>query len=91
MVDPPVQPLRPASPNRPLLAAGVFMAAMGCGVVLCYLLSLLRPVFLRVEDLRKTFVGFKVLGGIEMIHSPRETPDTGVDFCCSARSPAHWW
>ena len=43
VVDPPVQPLRPASPNRPLLAAGVFMAAMGSGVVLCYLLSLLRP------------------------------------------------
>ena len=72
VVDPPVQPLRPASPNRPLLAAGVFLAAMGSGVVLCYLLSLLRPVFLRVEELRKTFAGLKVLGGIENIQNSRD-------------------
>ncbi|TPG61081.1 hypothetical protein EAH89_00490 [Roseomonas nepalensis] len=62
VVDPPVVPNLPASPNRPLLLAGVLVASLGAGVVLALLLSQLDSGFYTVHDLRRLDV--PVLGRI---------------------------
>lgn len=71
VVDPPVVPNLPASPNRPLLLAGVLVASLGAGVVLALLLSQLDSGFYTVHDLRRLDV--PVLGRISA-QQPRFAP-----------------
>lgn len=71
VIDPPVLPLRPAAPNRPLLGIGVLIGALAAGAGLAYLLSQLRPVFLTSSDLSLRLPGIPVLGSIGVVNEPR--------------------
>jgi len=69
IVDPPVLPLRPAAPNRPLLAISVLLVALGLGGALAYGLSLMRPTFLRAADLQKAVGNIPVIGHVSNVRS----------------------
>jgi polysaccharide chain length determinant protein (PEP-CTERM system associated) len=62
-IDPPLADFAPVAPNRLLLLAGVFMAALGAGGALCWLLSQLSPVFTSASILREV-CGLPVLGTV---------------------------
>lgn len=63
VIDPPLADFAPVAPNRLLLIAGVFMAALGAGGALCWLLAQLSPVFANARILRE-ICGLPVLGSI---------------------------
>ncbi|MFC7552359.1 XrtA system polysaccharide chain length determinant [Pseudoroseomonas wenyumeiae] len=69
VVDPPSLPIRPASPNRPLLVTGVLVAGLGAGALVALLLVQLDQGFHTVNDLRR--LGLPVLGGVSSAVSPR--------------------
>jgi len=61
VVLPPTSPVIPAWPNRPLLLAGVWIAALGAGMGLAYMLHKQRPVVSSVRALNEV-TSFPVLG-----------------------------
>lgn len=63
-LSPPVLPLMPASPQRSLLAIGVLILALGAGGGVAYLLSLMRPVYLNMEEIRERLGGVPVIASI---------------------------
>jgi polysaccharide chain length determinant protein (PEP-CTERM system associated) len=52
VIDPPTVSANPVAPDRLLLAAGIFVAALGLGGALCYVLSQIWPVFGSARNLR---------------------------------------
>ncbi|KFI22354.1 XrtA system polysaccharide chain length determinant [Nitrosococcus oceani] len=68
IVEPPIQPLLPSGPNRPLLLTLVLVVGGGTGVALAFFLSQLRPVFYTRRDLEE-MTGLPVLGPVSMILS----------------------
>ncbi len=66
-ISPPVVPLMPASPNRALLAVAVLIAALGAGGGIAYVFSLMRPVYLNVEEIRERIGGIPVIASIGRI------------------------
>jgi polysaccharide chain length determinant protein (PEP-CTERM system associated) len=71
VVDAPVVPLLPAGPNRPLLLAGVLVAALGAGAGWSLLMFLLYPTFIDYKQLRKT-IDLPVLGSIGLHMGPEQ-------------------
>jgi hypothetical protein len=71
IVDPPVQPLHPSSPNRPLLLTAVLILGVGAGIAVPLLLAQLGESFSTVRALREA-VAQPVLGSISAVLSPRE-------------------
>jgi polysaccharide chain length determinant protein (PEP-CTERM system associated) len=65
VVDPPRAGFDPIFPKRPLFAIGVLAAAMGGGVGVAFLLSLVRPVFGSVRRLQEA-TGLQVLGAVSL-------------------------
>jgi hypothetical protein len=66
LIDPPRVAPKPVSPNRLLLLAGAFVAALSAGVVTAFAGSQLRPVFDSANELRiKT--GLPLLGVISRV------------------------
>lgn len=63
VIDPPFVPLRPNKPNKLLLNAGVLVVALGIGVGLALLLSILKPVISDRRTLTRV-TGLPVLGTI---------------------------
>lgn len=63
VIDPPMASFAPVAPNRPLLIAGVFAAALGLGGGLAYVLNMLRPVFSNSRSLAE-ITGLPVLGAV---------------------------
>jgi polysaccharide chain length determinant protein (PEP-CTERM system associated) len=72
VVDPPVIPIRPVAPNRPLLVSAVLLAGIGAGVLLALVLAWQDRSFYTLHDLRA--VGLPVLGGIS---GPQARPAIG--------------
>jgi hypothetical protein len=70
VIDPPLADFAPVAPNRVLLIAGVFMAALGAGGALCWLLAQLSPVFANARILRE-ICGLPVIGTISYAQSRR--------------------
>lgn len=62
IIEPPSQPVVPTGPNRPLFAAGALVAALGAGVAVAVLLSLLDSSFYSLRELRD--LGLPVLGAV---------------------------
>ena len=63
VIDPPAAKIEPVKPNRPLLTSIVFLAALGLGAGLAWLLGQLRPVYdsaHRVAD----DTGLPILGAV---------------------------
>lgn len=69
VVEPPSLPLVPAAPNRVLLSFAVLAAAFGAGIGLAYLLSIIRPIYLGAEQLRKAYPDIPVIGSIGLLRS----------------------
>ena len=65
VVDPPRAGFDPVFPKRPLLAVGALFGALGAGVGVAFLLSLLRPTFGSVQRLHE-MTGLPVLGAVSM-------------------------
>ena len=62
VVDAPQVPIKPASPNRPLLLSGVLVAAAGAGVGLAFLLTQLDRSFSSLSALRS--LAIPILGSV---------------------------
>jgi polysaccharide chain length determinant protein (PEP-CTERM system associated) len=72
IIDPPVLPIVPITPNRFLLISAVLGAGIAAGFALPILLSQLDSSFWVVEDLRS--IGLPVVGGISLLAAPRRAP-----------------
>jgi polysaccharide chain length determinant protein (PEP-CTERM system associated) len=63
VVDPPVIPVLPSGPDRPILLATVLLAALGAGAAWSVLMFLLFPTFVDYKQLRKA-IDLPVLGAV---------------------------
>jgi hypothetical protein len=68
IIEPPFAPTKAVGPPRVLFLVGVFIAAVGIGIGVALLLSLLRPVFFRTQELKNR--GLPVLGAVACIATP---------------------
>ncbi|MGH8260696.1 MAG: XrtA system polysaccharide chain length determinant [Steroidobacteraceae bacterium] len=73
IIEPPVRPLVPSSPNRPRLITMVLAAALGAGIALAVLLNELKPVFLS-RAMLAAVTGLPVLGSISFATRAAEPP-----------------
>jgi len=65
VVDAPVVPLIPSAPDRPILLAGVLVAALAAGAAWSVLMFLLFPTFVDFKQLRKA-IDLPVLGSVRL-------------------------
>lgn len=63
IIEPPFVPFDPNYPNRILFDLAVLVFALGAGYGLGLLISLLKPVFHNIDDLRD-YTGMAVIGGV---------------------------
>lgn len=75
VIDPPFVPLRPNKPNKLMLNTGVLVVALGVGVGLALLLSILRPVISDRRTLNK-ITGLPVLGCVTYIPTQEQMRST---------------
>ena len=80
VIDPPAAKLEPVKPNRPLLTSLVFVAALGAGLGLAWLMGQLRPVYDSAHKLSED-TGLPILGAVTQ---------AGVDAAASARRRSVW-
>jgi hypothetical protein len=66
IIEPPTVPLVAEGPNRHLLSAGVFAAALLGGLAAAFILSQIRPVFSTRQALTNAAGGIPVLGMINL-------------------------
>jgi len=71
IIDPPMVPQIPTSPNRFRLVSLVFLGALLAGIGTAFLMSLIRPTFQSQSALREA-TGFPVLGTVSMIWTDQE-------------------
>jgi polysaccharide chain length determinant protein (PEP-CTERM system associated) len=67
IINPPFAALDPAGPPRALYLIAAFVASLGAGLGVAFILNLLRPVHHQSKDLME--YGFPILGSITMNHS----------------------
>ena len=77
IVEPPIVPLKPIAPNRPLLATFVLLAGLLAGIGISILRSLIYPAFYTVKQLASV-AGKPVLGSIERIVLPEQHKENSV-------------
>jgi polysaccharide chain length determinant protein (PEP-CTERM system associated) len=65
IIDPPMADFTPIAPNRPLLIAASFVAALAAGGAVAYLMHLLNPVFVNTREL-SAITGLPVLGAVSL-------------------------
>jgi polysaccharide chain length determinant protein (PEP-CTERM system associated) len=65
VLDPPTASVGPVAPNRPMLITLVFLASLGLGAGLAWVLSKLNPVFNRSHELEQ-ITGLPVLGSVTL-------------------------
>ncbi|MEO9077798.1 MAG: XrtA system polysaccharide chain length determinant [Rhodanobacter sp.] len=86
VINPPLVPLLPVSPNRGLLLFLVFGFALALGAGFAYLLHKITPVFVTLRDL-KASGDYPVLGAFSLIVSRsrrREQRRNVISFCAGA-------
>ncbi|NNF16585.1 MAG: hypothetical protein HKN70_07540, partial [Gammaproteobacteria bacterium] len=71
VMDPPVLPLEPMGPNRPLFFTAILIAGLLFGVAVSFLLDQLKPVYSTREELRSR-TGLPVLGTISVVLMPHQ-------------------
>jgi polysaccharide chain length determinant protein (PEP-CTERM system associated) len=82
VIDPPQVSRVAVSPNRLLLITGVFLAGIGGGGAIAFLLGQFDRSFRTIEDMRS--LGLPVLGGISMLAAPiRRGTLIGTAIVCS--------
>ena len=83
VIDPPFSPQKPSEPKVLLLNATVLGGAMGAGVALAFLLSMLKPLVSNQQMLRE-ITGLPVFGSIQLVKSnaeKRQSLKQTVIFC----------
>ena len=68
VINPPVVPLLPSSPNRELLLLMVFALALAIGCGFAYFMHKIKPVFLSLSGLRESS-DYPVLGAVSLVVS----------------------
>jgi len=68
VIDMPIVPLVPVSPNRPILISLVLLAGLGAGVGLAWLLSLLRPTLDDPKEVAEV-LDLPILGGVSLVYT----------------------
>ncbi len=68
IIDPPLSPLDPSAPNRPLLLLGILIVGLGAGGGISFLGNQLRPVFHDSVALRQA-TGLPVLGSVTVMRT----------------------
>jgi polysaccharide chain length determinant protein (PEP-CTERM system associated) len=68
IIEPPVAPLKPVSPNRPIFMVIVLVGAIGAGLGLAFLLHQMNRVFVTRNALREA-TGLPVLGSVSLAMS----------------------
>lgn len=68
VIDPPFVPLKPSEPNKLILNAGVLIVALGGGVAIAFLLSLLKPLVADARVLAYS-TGLPLLGTVTQVKS----------------------
>lgn len=71
IVEPPSLPLKPVSPNRPLLATIVLLSGLIAGIGMAILRSMIYPTFSSVKQLASA-IGKPVLGSVESMMMPEQ-------------------
>lgn len=71
IIDPPQVPEMPVGPNHRLLFSIVFLAALGAGVGVAFIISQIRPSFYSQGNLREV-AGLPVLGAVPMIWTDQQ-------------------
>lgn len=66
VINPPLIPLEPSAPNRPMLLGMVFLLALGVGGGIAFLGDQLKPVFTDPRTVRDV-TGLPVLGTVEIL------------------------
>ncbi len=66
IIDPPVVPVVPSGPNRPLLFTVVLVLGFALGIAVAWGLSMIRPAFYEQKDLRE-FTGLPVFGTVALV------------------------
>ena len=69
VIDPPLLPVSPAAPNRPLLLLGILALGLGAGAGLAFIGNRLNPVFQDSIALRAA-TGLPVLGSVSIMRTP---------------------
>lgn len=77
IIEPPDVPLIAQGPNRVLLSAGVFAAALMGGLAAAFILSQIRPVFSTRQALTNASGGIPVLGMINLAQVTQLTRSNG--------------
>lgn len=72
VIDPPTAPALPSGPNRLRYFSLVFVAALGAGLAVAFLMSQLRPTFLSQAKLHEA-TGLPILGSISMNWTGEQT------------------
>jgi polysaccharide chain length determinant protein (PEP-CTERM system associated) len=67
IIDPPTADPNPIWPKRSMLLATVLLAALGAGIAVAYLMTLIKPVFHSAKELMER-TGVAVLGVISVTH-----------------------
>lgn len=71
VIDPPVLPIEPMGPNRPVYLTAILFAGLLFGLAISFLLDQFKPVFSTRSELRKK-TGLPVLGTIGVVLMPRQ-------------------
>lgn len=79
VVEPARVPLRPASPNRPLLILAALAAALGVGLAAGFLKAQVLPVFHRPSDLHAR-LGLPLLGAVAALKTDADVRQARWEF-----------
>lgn len=79
IIDPPVVPITPISPNRPLLITGVLIAGIFGGIGLVILLMQLRPTFSNRQDFVDV-TELPVFGTVSKVILPNELTKQKIGY-----------
>lgn len=71
VIDPPFVPSKPSEPNKVLLNSLVLAVALGIGMALALLASLVKPVVVDQQSLSK-LTGLPLLGSVTLIPTPQQ-------------------
>ena len=87
VIDPPLLPIGPSTPNRPLLLFGVLVLGLGVGGGLAFIGNRLNPVFQDSIALRD-ITGLPVLGSVSIMRTSERLTTQKRQFGAFARSIA---
>ncbi len=81
LIEPPRVPILPLGPNRPVLVVGVFVASVGGGLGLIWLLGMMNPILVSVPNLRAV-CDFPVYGSVGLVIDNKRQRQKWIKTLC---------